>query len=560
MSGTALFEAQTGAYVGSWYQGDGSSNVTATVNLNGGTFNVKGVAINATWGTQYKDGAYLASPFVNSIVNVNGGRYKTTGSAIVSKKADGADGGTAVLNIAGGYFNEKSSTTHRDQIAGFVADTCKITDITSADIDPEYANGYRYRIDVDYRVKVTHGAVEKKFLNLNEAFEYAKAQTNPAITLIGNANFTGPYSFNPTVANWRGTLDLNNFTITSLQSASFVDRYFTLNRSDIKLTVTDNSVAKGGVWNMVGAGVGYTYTIGIVVGLGELELAGGKIYVENNNAAQSVTGINTWCSTINKAFYTQTGGTLEAKSAKSATALTIYGATTISGGEVKATTTSGATARAFTLGVHDGIIGALTISGNPTITVNTATSDAHAIYSSTNGATATVSGGTFNITSGTTNAFGVYLQTNPSTITISGGTFNITTSGSGCRGLYLESGNGTINVSGGTFNVTTATSGSESWYNIEGMRITYGTGTINCTGGTFNITNHSKTTSAVGARTFAGTVNLSGTVEMNATQCFRISDTYISEVTAYVNISGGTFNSVSSVVSLRRRVLTILMV
>ena len=548
VSGTALFEAQTGAYVGSWYQGDGSSNVTATVNLNGGTFNVKGVAINATWGTQYKDGAYLASPFVNSIVNVNGGRYKTTGSAIVSKKADGADGGTAVLNIAGGYFNEKSSTTHRDQIAGFVADTCKITDITSADIDPEYANGYRYRIDVDYRVKVTHGAVEKKFLNLNEAFEYAKAQTNPTITLIGNANFMGPYSFNPTVANWRGTLDLNNFTITSLQSASFADRYFTLNRSDIKLTVTDNSVAKGGVWNMVGAGVGYTYTIGIVVGLGELELAGGKIYVENNNAAQSVTGINTWCSTINKAFYTQTGGTLEAKSAKSATALTIYGATTISGGEVKATTTSGATARAFTLGVHDGIIGALTISGNPTITVNTATSDAHAIYSSTNGATATVSGGTFNITSGTTNAFGVYLQTNPSTITISGGTFNITTSGSGCRGLYLESGNGTINVSGGTFNVTTATSGSESWYNIEGMRITYGTGTINCTGGTFNITNHSKTTSAVGARTFAGTVNLSGTVEMNATQCFRISDTYISEVTAYVNISGGTFNSVSSVI------------
>ena len=548
VSGTALFEAQTGAYVGSWYQGDGSSNVTATVNLNGGTFNVTGIAINATWNTKYENKVYLDSPFINSIVNVNGGRYKTTGGTIVQKKADGADGGTAVLNIAGGYFNEKSSTTHRDQIAGFVADTCKITDITSADIDPEYANGYRYRIGVDYRVKVTHGAVEKKFLNLNEAFEYAKAQTNPAITLIGNANFTGPYSFNPTVANWRGTLDLNNFTITSLQSASFADRYFTLNRSDIKLTVTDNSVAKGGVWNMVGAGVGYTYTIGIVVGLGELELAGGKIYVENNNAAQSVTGINTWCSTINKAFYTQTGGTLEAKSAKSATALTIYGATTISGGEVKATTTSDATARAFTLGVHDGIIGALTISGNPTITVNTATSDAHAIYSSTNGATATVSGGTFNITSGTTNAFGVYLQTNPSTITISGGTFNITTSGSGCRGLYLESGNGTINVSGGTFNVTTATSGSESWYNIEGMRITYGTGTINCTGGTFNITNHSKTTSAVGARTFAGTVNLSGTVEMNATQCFRISDTYISEVTAYVNISGGTFNSVSSVI------------
>ena len=546
VSGTALFEAQTGAYVGSWYQGDGSSNVTATVNLNGGTFNVTGIAINATWNTMYKDGVYLSSPFINSIVNVNGGRYKTTGGTIVQKKADGADGGTAVLNITGGYFNEKSSTTHRDQIANFVSDPYEIVDLDTD--DPEYTEGYQYAVANAPTVKVKVGTKTTYYSTLNTAFEYAKTRSNPTITLIKDANYTGPYTLEPTVANWRGTLDLNNFTITSLQSASFADRYFTLNRSDMKLTVTDNSGAKGGVWNMVGAGVGYTYTIGIVVGLGELELAGGKIYVENNNASQSVTGINTWCSTINKAFYTQTGGILEAKSAKSATALTIYGATTISGGEVKATTTSGATARAFTLGVHDGIIGALTISGNPTIAVNTATSDAHGIYSSINGATATVSGGTFNITSGTTNAFGVYLQTNPSTITISGGTFNITTSGSGCRGMYLESGNGTINVSGGTFNVTTATSGSESWYNIEGMRITYGTGTINCTGGTFNITNHSQATSAVGARTFAGTVNLSGTVEMNARQCFRISDTYISEVTAYVNISGGTFNSVSSVI------------
>lgn len=519
-----------------------AATIAANVTVTGGTFDCTGVCLNVRSNNSNNSGRNGHSDVI-----IRGGKFKTTGSTIAQLvQVDGTDPST--LTIIGGYFNEKSSTTHRDQIAGFVADTCKITDITSADIDPEYSNGYRYRVDVDYRVKVTHGVVEKKFVTLNQAFEYAKTVANPTITLIGNANFTGPYSFNPTVANWRGTLDLNNFTITSLQSASFADRYFTLNRSDIKLTVTDKSVAKGGVWNMVGAGVGYNYTIGIVVGLGELELAGGKIYVENNNAAQSVTGINTWCSTINKAFYTQTGGTLEAKSAKSATALTIYGATTISGGEVKATTTSGATARAFTLGAHDGIIGALTISGNPTITVNTATSDAHGIYSNINGATATVSGGTFNITSGTTNAFGVYLQTNPSTITISGGTFNITTSGSGCRGLYLESGNGTINVSGGTFNVTTATSGSESWYNIEGMRITYGTGTINCTGGTFNITNHSKTTSAVGARTFAGTVNLSGTVEMNATQCFRISDTYISEVTAYVNISGGTFNSVSSVI------------
>ena len=546
--GTFNVKATSSNVIGAWAYGSISSSsvagyaMSAKIVINGGEFICTAPStvrclyqygpVSGTYGT------------VNRTLIVKGGKFK---SQIATVSADGTIGavtstssnietGSAevkLANLAGGYY------LNNNQLAANVADSCVITQITSAEVDPEYNNGYRYRIDVDYRVKVTHGAIEHKFLNLNTALAYARTVANPTITLIGDADFTGPYSLNPSVANWRGTLDLNNFEINSTTST---DRFFTPARADAKLTITDNSVTKGGVWNLA-----YERTaggiIGIVVDQGELILAGGKVHVENTASGKTATGVNIWGTS---AKFTQTGGTLEVKAiSNTATGVNMRGTTEVSGGAIEITST-GAAARGFILASDAGNskYGSLTVSGSPSITVNGG-SDVAGIYSDVAGTTTNVSGGTFDITAATTSAYGIRLAA-ASTATISGGTFNMTTSGNNSYGLHIQTA-GTINVTGGTFNVTTTTDAVNSWYNIEGMRIYSGASSeINFSGGTFNVVNHSKTASASGVRTFSGTVNISGTATINANQCFRIVDQYLNDAagtTAYVNVSGGTFNS-----------------
>ena len=559
---------------------DATKNLTE-VEVNGGTFNVKATSSNVigAWACGSISSSSVAGYAMSAQITINGGEFICTApslvrclyqygpvsgtygtanrtlivkggkfkSQIATVSADGTigtvtstssnietgDAAVKLANLAGGYF------LNNNQLEANVADTCVVTPITSAEVDPEYNNGYRYRIDVDYRVKVTHGAVEYKFLNLNTALAYARTVANPTITLIGDADFTGPYSLNPSVANWRGTLDLNNHTITSTTST---DRFFTPARADAKLTITDNSDAKGGVWNLA-----YERTaggiIGIVVDQGELILAGGKVHVENTASGKTATGVNIWGTS---AKFTQTGGKLEVKTtSNTATGVNMRGTTEVSGGTMEITST-GAAARGFILASDAGNskYGSLTVSGSPTITISGG-SDVTGIYSDVAGTTTTVSGGTFDITAATTSAYGVRLAA-ASTATISGGTFNMTTSGNNCYGLHIQTA-GTINVTGGTFNVTTTTDAVNYWYNVEGMRIYSGASSeINLTGGTFTVSNHSKSGSASGVRTFSGTVNISGTTTITAKQCFRIVDQYLNDAagtTAYINVSGGTFNS-----------------
>lgn len=404
VSGTALFEAQTGAYVGSWYQGDGSSNVTATVNLNGGTFNVKGVAINATWNTMYKDGVYLSSPFINSIVNVNGGRYKTTGGTIVQKTANGADGGTATLNIAGGYFNEKSGTTFKDQIATYVADTSEINTL-----DPLLDGIYKYEVAPHYVAKVQTGSTTKYHTTAKAAFDYAKTVANPTITLLDNCTLTDAnYTINPG-ATWTGTLDLNNFTLTPTVDATY-GRAFTIGGSKTKFIVTDNSVGQGGqIYYKGNSSVSIIY---FVMGANtEMELAGGTLYVENTNASKKAVGFVVDAST---ARFTQSGGTFTIKGAYGANGYYGGGTATFTGGTMNV---DGGSHQA--IGLFPQVsTSVLNVSGTFALNVTSSLADSYGVLVKNSGATGTISGGKFNFNQNT--MVGAQLD---GSLTITGGYF-----------------------------------------------------------------------------------------------------------------------------------------
>ncbi|MBR4563096.1 MAG: hypothetical protein IKO26_01430 [Paludibacteraceae bacterium] len=403
VSGTALFEAQTGAYVGSWYSGDGTNDELATVNLNGGTFNVKGVAINVTWNTRYKDGVYLDSPFVNSIVNVNGGRYKTTGGTIVQKKANGADGGTATLNIAGGYFNEKSGTTFKDQISPYVADTSRINTL-----DPLLEGIYKYEVAPHYVAKVKTGSTTKYHTTAKRAFDYAKTVANPTITLLDNCTLTeANYMINP--GNWTGTLDLNNFTLTPTIHAEN-GRAFTIGGTGTKFIVTDNSVGQGGqIYYKGNSSVSIIY---FVVAGGEMELAGGTLYVENTNASKKAIG---FVVDGNPSQFTQSAGTFTIKGAYGANGYYGRGTATFTGGTMNV---DGGAHQAIGLYTQEST-SVLNVSGTFALNVTSSLADSYGVLVKNAGATGTISGGKFNFNQNTM----VSAQLDGS-LTITGGYFN----------------------------------------------------------------------------------------------------------------------------------------
>ena len=378
--------------------------MTATVNLNGGTFNVKGVAINATWNTMYKDGVYLSSPFINSIVNVNGGRYKTTGGTIVQKTANGADGGTATLNIAGGYFNEKSGTTFKDQIATYVADTSEINTL-----DPLLDGIYKYEVAPHYVAKVQTGSTTKYHTTAKAAFDYAKTVANPTITLLDNCTLTDAnYTINPG-ATWTGTLDLNNFTLTPTVDATY-GRAFTIGGSKTKFIVTDNSVGQGGqIYYKGNSSVTIIY---FVMGANtEMELAGGTLYVENTNASKKAVGFVVDAST---ARFTQSGGTFTIKGAYGANGYYGGGTATFTGGTMNV---DGGSHQA--IGLFPQVsTSVLNVSGTFALNVTSSLADSYGVLVKNSGATGTISGGKFNFNQNT--MVGAQLD---GSLTITGGYF-----------------------------------------------------------------------------------------------------------------------------------------
>ncbi|MBQ8099999.1 MAG: InlB B-repeat-containing protein [Paludibacteraceae bacterium] len=607
--GTFNVNAKSGLTIGAWaYGGISANNATtgtgagyamnAKVTVNGGEFICYNPTANNSRIFRQENTRTGTYGTATAELIVNGGKFKPLAGAAEPYTSTGTHNVTLPDNndkhtlLTGGYYVTNT------ELATHVADTCVVRALTEA--DAEYADGYRYAIGVNYVAQVKVGSTVKKYTLMKNAFDYFATVNNATLTVLDDCNFDMGdkfYNFIPAMANWVGKLDLNNHKITGITTT---DRFFNCNSGNVKtFTITDSSAEKGGEFYYESAySAGTTY--GFLFYKGTYNLNAGTLHLKKT-VAQGALAVRIGDGSYDAATpFNMTGGKIICEGGSSVTGIANYGSVNISGGEVNITSTASTWLNAITNYAHNSKASELTISGASTKIIAKAASGAQAINMSGLNTT-TISGGTisatvsdktargilatagtatisgspeFTVTATTSGASGILINGSAtidisgtpefkvtagtsaygikseatSTTTIAGGTFNVTTSGTGSWGLHVqnETNASVINVTGGTFNVQTTTPAtSQTWYNIEGMRIYSGASSVmNISGGTFNVTNNCKGTSAAtGVRTFDGTVNLSGTVTINANQCFRISDTYISNTTAYVNVSGGTFNS-----------------
>lgn len=115
--------------------------ITGTLTVTGGTF-------NTTSQTIYVSSKNNNSSNAHSEVTIKGGKFKTTGPTIVQMDAAPAGTTASTLTITGGYFNEKSGTTFKNQIEKFVSDPYYCVRTTAAD-KAEVGNEYAYKVVAD---------------------------------------------------------------------------------------------------------------------------------------------------------------------------------------------------------------------------------------------------------------------------------------------------------------------------------------------------------------------------------------------------------------------------
>ena len=454
------FYATTGLCAMDWAD---AATITANVSVTGGTFDCTGVCLYVR-----SNNSNNASPSRNghSDVLVTGGKFKTTGSTIAQlTQVDGTDPST--LTIAGGYFNEKSGTTHKDQIATFIADTCEINTL-----DPLYESIYKYQVAPHYVAKVKTGSTTTYYTTAKRALDYAKTVSNPTITLLDNCTLApegDATNYNRLNSNsWTGTLDLNNFTLTPTISSE--GRAFTVTGTGSKFTITDNSVAKGGKIYYQGPSTGNIIYI-VVEGSAEVELAAGTIYVEDTSADKVAVGFVVNSAT---AKFTQSGGTFTVKGKYQAQGYYGSGTATFSGGSMYV---EGETSQA--IGLHPNAATAvLNVSGTFELDAKS-TNNAYAVYAE-NG-TATIEGTPDFYAESPTRAR-VLQGTSSGNLTVDGGTFEAngtTASQSDCYVLIPE-GSSTMTINGGKFK----NNQNNFTYKASGATLTINGGYFNETSGT----------------------------------------------------------------------------
>lgn len=532
--------------------------MNAKVTVNGGTFlgicpNESGkypIMLNSrtdqvgTYGT------------AKSEIYVNGGKFKSRKGTEADNTTTGAvncHNVVGTLLLTGGYYETSG------QLAAQKADTCVITNITSADIDPEYNNGYRYRIDVDYQAKVTVGVSERKFALFRDAFDYAKTQNNATITLLRNINYEGlNFVYNPATAT-SCTLDLNGYSFKGAISghtgdgAYNNDRLLVINKAGATFTIKDSSVGKTGKWIHEKGGAGFA----VIVYHGTCVMESGTVHCKNTSggSAQALRSEN-----YSDAFITMTGGKAHAETAGTAYGLNAYNKATISGGEILAESSAGAAYGVFNNEAIDTTIisggkikasgtnsyGVLaravtTISGGKILSECTS-ADGTAFGVKTEQNATTINGVDSIYAHAARYAYGVHCQGSTAVVTINGANkiiaHNVNSANNGASIAAYVLSSGTININNGTFYAKCDRAGSS---NVQTTR-TGQNGVLNISGGTF----HAEGFQAVNAR--GGTTTISGGTFTSTTGICAMDWADAATITANVNVTGGTFTTTGTTI------------
>jgi len=353
-SGQSLYGIKTET-AGTYTQTGGILDVTRSVSggTNGlgivGNVTISGGKINAPSGyaTIFFSGA--------KTLTISGGKFIVgTGVGFIMGNTERA---TSIALTGGYYSNLRAyiSGATSSITACMDASTYQTFDVTS---NPEYTEGCRYLIaPKTATVEVKHDAGIAYCATLNAAFDEAKSKSNPVMTLIANTTFTGQYILSPTIADWRGTLDLNNKTVTTASTSANI--IFYVNKSDMKLTVTDSSSGGNGAWN---SEVSYDGTLtAIRVERGELVLEGGKLHATNSATNKAIYGVTAAAN----GKYTQTAGVNEAVNPTGGAVYTmgVQGIVNVSGGTISASSSNNESDAFIFLGTAGAGTQKLTISG-----------------------------------------------------------------------------------------------------------------------------------------------------------------------------------------------------
>ena len=420
-----------------------------------------------------------------------------------------------------------------------------------------------------------------EYADFNAGWSYAMKQQSATITLLSDITRTQKLNYCPEVANAQHTLDLNNCTLTAAGPENIG---FYINKADAELTITDNSIAQGGLITMTGTSAISLYTLFIAEG--SVQMTGGHIYCQNNQddgewhpAVALYVGPN--------AILNMTGGTLEAGGKYCIYPLYSYGTTDISGGTIKAIATGNTesgTGAATAVNVIHGITTirgtAHLISTSPII----ATGVTVGAWINDDGTTIQqgtlyIEGGTIDVTASERNALGVQASAHAirigdtnyqghGTAYISGGSFTVTCSAPTASQVFAAqctetrlfdeetphhlicAESGVMNISGGTFVVDTRDHGAfvDNDGNVDLLR---SWGTLNVTGGTFTIYQKN---SPSGIGTYRGKTTVSGNpvfnilAYTNARGVFaapwnhsNYCDADASKNVAEIEVNGGTF-------------------
>ncbi len=466
--GTFNIVSVGGTIYGAWAQGSLANGNTYAMNakatINGGEFIcISGGSVYAIRQENTRTGTYGNA---TAQMIVNGGKFKALKGTELSYTPTEANiyvpsGGGNLTSLTGGYY------VNNNQLATHVADTCVVRTLTDA--DAEYANGYRYVIDINYVAQVKVGSTVKKFTIIKNAFDYFATVNNATLTILSDC-VLAKYTLTPTVSNWQGIWDLNGKTVTCT-SGNYEG--LRLQKADAKLTIRDSSAGKAGLFIRQSTEAA---PWGLDIEAGEIVLESGTIKTDATNAANTGTA-NGICLNKTSTNFTMTGGKIEVESVNSARGISSEQNNSqidISAGEIEVT------GQNTTYGIYSSGTNSATITGG-SVTTESKTNNASIAVYSLNGATCDISDGTFVSTSisGASNISPVRTGLN-ATMTITGGTFNGGEDGTLFQAISIRGGETTI--SGGTFNAAVGIRAMD-WADATTI-----TGKLTVSGGTFNTT------------------------------------------------------------------------
>ena len=380
---TVVSDSAQGNSIAVWASGGISSTtetgeagyaMLASVTIHDGQF----TAIHPTYSYACRQDAIKTGAYgtAEAKMIISGGKFQ----ALTGTEAEPTPNGKNINStlelayLSGGYYVNYS------QLATHINNNCRIRRLTDA--DPEYAEGYRYTVELGPRVaKLTVGADEYFYSSFARPFNHAQKHSEATITLLDDIDYIGEVLYYDAAPdNASTTLDLNGY---SAMPSEQINAFLVLDKDNTTFTFKDSGT--GGVFGIIHA-ISSKYLL--VVRKGKAILESGTLYGEST--VGNIYAIYVQTNATNDARFEMKGGKIHAVSIantyallaknSSTAAASASSLTTIAGGEIEASSTG-----SYALAVTSGKGGDITIHNHPKISATSAISETQAVRVENNG-------------------------------------------------------------------------------------------------------------------------------------------------------------------------------